>query len=273
MAGNTSCRSLTWLACLIVVCCAAPVAAEVTIQDPGTRVVDKADVIEPATRQKLEDYLAELERKTTAQIKVLTIPNADGEDIVTFTQRHFDLWKLGQKGKDNGALIILDVGDHKIQIEPGYGLEGALPDSYCGSLSRKIRDEFFKAGQYSEGLHQLTVAVANKVADDQGVKLDGVPDIRHQEEGPDLSAVVVLIFFAIVFMLIIYSSMRRQHQRRVWRGDLTDAWYWGRVLGDVGLSVLSSGGSGGSSGGGFGGGGGSFGGGGSSGGGGGGASW
>ena len=120
----------------------------------------------------------------------------------------------------------------------------------------------------------MTVAVANKVADDAGVKLDGVPEIRHVVEGPDLSALLVLLFFGLVFFGIVYMSMHRQHHRRVWAGDLTDMWYWGRMLGDVGMSVLSSGGrSGGGSGGGFGGGGGSFGGGGSSGGGGGGASW
>ena len=61
--------------------------AAVTVRDPGTRIIDEAGVIDPATRQNLEKYLAELEQKTTAQVKVLTIQNAGGEDIVPFAQR------------------------------------------------------------------------------------------------------------------------------------------------------------------------------------------
>lgn len=272
MAGKTSLAAL-WSIALLLAACTAHADAAVTVQDPGTRIVDQAGVIDAATKQKLTNYLAELEAKTGAQVKVLTILSTDGEEIFEFAQRHYELWKLGQKGKDNGALIILDVGDHKVRIHTGYGLEGALPDSFCGSLSRKIRDDFFRAGRYSDGIKEMTIAVANKVADDAGVKLDGVPPVRHQvDEGIHPMAAFVLLVFLMLFVFVIYSSMRRQHHRRVWGTDLTDMWYWGRVLGDVGVSVLSSGGSG-SSGGGFGGGGGSFGGGGSSGGGGGGASW
>ncbi len=265
---------LVVLAGILSVCCATLARAEVTVRDPGTRVVDQAKIIEPAVRQRLEDYLAELERKTSAQIKVLTIRTADGEDIADFGQRHYELWKLGQKGKDNGALVVIDVNEHKIRIHTGYGLEGPLPDSWCGSLWRKVRDQYFKAGRYSDGINELTVALANKVADDAGVKLEGVPEIRHDPpDHDDITATLVLVVFAVIFLLLLFNSMRRQHHRRVWTGDLYDVWYWGRVLGDVGVSVLSSGSgsSGGSSG--FGGGGGSFGGGGSSGGGGVSGSW
>jgi len=170
MVGKTPLTRRLALACTMVLCCAALARAEVTIRDPGTRVVDQAQIIELAIRQRLEDYLAELERKTTAQIKVLTIRTADGEDIADFGQRHYELWKLGQKGKDNGALVVIDVDEHKIRIHTGYGLEGPLPDSWCGSLWRKIRDQYFKAGRYSDGINELTVALANKVADDLGVQ-------------------------------------------------------------------------------------------------------
>jgi len=263
------------LALLVAACSAGRAAAEVTVRDPGTRVVDEARVIDANTKQKLERYLEELEQKTTAQVKVLTVREDEGEDIASFAQRHFDLWKLGKKGKDNGALIVLDVGDHKVRIHTGYGLEGALPDAFCGTLSRKVRDEFFRAGRYSEGIHEMAVAVANKVADEQGVKLEGVPDIRHQvNAATNSSAAFVLLILAAIVIFFVYVSMRRQHHRRMWRGDLTDRWYWGRVLGEIAASGAATWGSGsGGSGGGFGGGGGSFGGGGSSGGGGGGASW
>jgi uncharacterized protein len=273
MDGSATARALCLA--LIAVALVARAQAEVTVRDPGTRIVDEAHVIDADTIQKLDGYLEELEQKTTAQVKVLTVRNDDGEDIASFAQRHFDLWKLGEKGNDNGALVILDVDDHKIRIQTGYGLEGSLPDSFCGTLSRKIRDDFFRSGHYSEGIYRLTVSVANKIADDQSVKLVGVPDIRHDvPENSSYAALFMLLLFAAFMIFMVYSAMRRERHRQVWRGDLTDISYWGRVLGDVAAIGGStwSGGSGGSSGG-FGGGGGSFGGGGSSGGGGGGASW
>ncbi|MBI2826124.1 MAG: TPM domain-containing protein [Planctomycetia bacterium] len=253
--------------------------AELTVPDPGTRVVDTAAVFDQTTREKLEQHLAELARQTTAQVKVLTVGTTSGEDIFPFAQRHFDLWKLGQKDKDNGALVVLAVDDRKARIHTGYGLEGTLPDGWNGTLLRKIRDEYFRSGRYSDGLYALVVAVANKIADDSGgVKLEGVPPVRHQPKQHQptqlpLGLCCSLLPFAIIVFLAFIS--RRQRNRGVWRG-VGEAVYWGSVLGNVlsesGRSTWS-GGSGGGFGGGGGGGGGSFGGGGSSGGGGASTSW
>jgi uncharacterized protein len=241
--------------------------AEVTIADPGTRVVDSAAVLELAARQRIEDYLAELERKTSAQVKLLTLKTTGAEDIFTFAQRHFDTWKLGQKGKDNGALIVLAVDDRQARIHTGYGLEGALPDGWCGSLLRKVRDEFFRAAQYSEGLQALTVAVANKVADEQGVALQGVPAARHEfvQMAPS-GWIVCLIILSAVIITLVLILVRQARSRRIWQGEGREPAQWGAVLQQILRESTHS--SWDASQGGFGGGGGSFGGGGSSGGGG-----
>ncbi len=146
-------------------------AGPLTIPETAMRVVDTAHVLTEDVRQSLETLLGELEKATTAQVKVLTVPNLDGEDIFSFAQRQFTLWKLGQKGKSNGALIVLAVADRQVRIHTGYGLEGALPDSWIGSLSREIGADYFRQGKYSEGLYRLTVAVVNQIADDAGVKI------------------------------------------------------------------------------------------------------
>ena len=256
-----------WYSTLVLVVLAAgPAQWAVTIADPGTFVVDKADVVDPATKVRLEEYLKELELKTTAQIKLLTVPTTGGEDIFAFAQRHFELWKLGQKGKDNGALIVLSVNDRQARIHTGYGLEGALPDSWCGTLLRKVRDRYFRDRRYSQGLDELVVSVANKVADEYQVQLQGVPPIRHEaDETPPrfFFCFVFLLFFAVPWLIILW---RRRRYRRTWRG-VGDAVWWGSILSDALSSAGNSTWSG-RSGGGFGGGGGSFGGGGSSGGGG-----
>ena len=157
--------------------------AEVTIPDPGSYVVDKANLINIGEEQQLERLLRELEEKTTAQVKVLTVPTTSGEDFFGFVHRHAELWKLGQQGKDNGVLIALGLKERKVRIHTGYGLEGVLPDSWAGSLSRAVASQFFKQGKYSEGLFQMAVATANKVAESSQVMLSGVPKDNIQAYG------------------------------------------------------------------------------------------
>ena len=233
----------------------------VTIQDPGTYVVDQAHLLRPDTKQSLEGLLAKLQDATTDQVKVLTVPTLGGEDVFPFAQRHYQLWKLGQKNKSNGALIVVAVQERKIRIHTGYGLEGALPDSWCGSLSREAAEKYFRAGNYNDGINFMTVAVVNKVADDANVKIAGAPDIRHV---PQNDSIWPLVFVVAVFVLIFVVMYFQRRNGWVSGWGNPGGWYGGSSGGNFG-------GGWGGSGGGFGGG--SFGGGGSSGGGGGGASW
>jgi uncharacterized protein len=240
---------------------------EVTVPQTGEYVVDTAGVVDAKSKAEIEGWLRELEEKTTAQVKVLTVPSTGGEDFFGFVQRHYDLWKLGKKGKGNGALIVVAVQEHKVRIHTGYGLEGVLPDSWCGSLSRKVAQEYFKRGAYGDGLKQMVVAVANRIADDAGVKLT-TPQFRHQQEQSGGNGGLILFF--IVVLIVIYYAYWRKRGSGGRRG-------YGGMIGP--FPPTSYGGpwnngsfGGGSSGGGtFGGG--SWGGGGMSGGGGGGASW
>jgi len=242
-----------------------------TIADPHTYVVDKAEVIDADTRDKIESYLRELEQKTGAQVRVLTVQTSDGESEFTYAQRHYEAWKLGQEKKDNGALILLLIKERKARIHTGYGLEGAIPDSWAGSLLRQVREQYFRQGQYAQGLLTLAVAVANKVADEEHVKLSGVPDIRHREENQVGIPFVCAVVFFLVLLWWVLSLNRRLRYRRTW-GGFGPSVTWGSVLGDVLNSGSSSNWGGGSFGGGLGGGG-TFGGGGSSGGGGASTSW
>lgn len=276
MAGNARRAFVATVLLWAALGSAAPARAEVNVEVPKDHVADEAHLLDAATYRKLDDYLTELEKKSGAQVILLTLPTIDGEDIVAFAQRHFDRWKLGQKGKDNGALIVLALKERRAWIHTGYGLEGALPDGWCGSAVRKVRDEYFRAGKYNQGLHELVLAVANKVADEQGVKLEGVPEVRHREER-DSSSTVILALCVLGGVIWLYIQ-RQRYYRRVWRGRRSEAGFWGSLAQEMTRNSSRSNWSSGSFGGGFGGGssgGGSFGGGGggSSGGGGGGASW
>lgn len=251
--------------------------AEVTVRDPGSFVVDQANILTSVAENKLEGWLRELEQKTTAQVKVLTVSTTDGEAIFDLTQRHAELWKLGQAGKDNGVLVAVAVADRKYQIHVGYGLEGVLPDSWCGSLGRKVLVPHFRQGSFDRGLYVGAVAIANRIADEANVTLQGMPDYRHRGKATSGGLACAGLMPMIVMILIVSVASRRgRHHGRWGGGGFLQAMLIGSLLNSVGRSGRSSWGGGGF-GGGFGGGGfgggGSFGGGGGFGGGGAGGSW
>lgn len=265
---------------------AASVALAVDVADPGTFVVDEAHVLDPETREKLEALLKQLEQKTTDQIKLLTVPSLEGEDIFTFSQRHAERWRLGRKGKDNGALIVFALKDRHVRIHTYYGLEGALPDAWIGTLSRHIAQEYFRQGKYSQGLDEMVRAVVQRVADEEGVTLEGARPPRFMPPAPLFRPLPIGFFICAVVLLVfviplLFAWLRRRRPRPPRRRRRRRSyWDWGEVFTPPAgpWGPWSGGGHGGGFGsggfgGGFGGGGGSFGGGGHSGGGGGGASW
>jgi len=242
---------------------AAP--AEITVRDPGKYVVDSAGIVDDDAERKLEGWLRELEQKTTAQVKVLTVPSTDGEPFFDFVQRHAELWKLGRKGEDNGVLIVVAVHEREVRIHTGYGLESALPDSWCGSLTRNVMVPPFRQGAFSAGIYQGTVAVANKVADAANVGLTGIPEYRYASErtqgAPPQGVACGAGIVPFILLIIILSSMsRRRRYYRRWGGGLGEAIFWGSVMSDLMRGGRSRGGSGGLNRGSFGGFGGPFGG-------------
>ncbi len=153
--------------------------ADIIPEKPGNYVVDLADIIDNSSEYKLNQYLKELEQKTTAQLVVLTIKSLEGGSIEDFslTIAH-DRWKLGQKGKDNGVLFLISLKDKKYRIEVGYGLEGVIPDSLAGTIGRNYLVPFFRKGEYSKGVYATALALANEIAADSGVKITGMPKIK-----------------------------------------------------------------------------------------------
>jgi uncharacterized protein len=102
-------------AIVVLLCLPALSWGEVFVPDPGTYVVDNAGIIDPGIERQLEGWLRELEQKTTAQVKVLTVKSIQDEPFFSFVQRHAEAWKLGRKGQDNGALIVLALKERKVK--------------------------------------------------------------------------------------------------------------------------------------------------------------
>jgi len=116
------------------------------------RVNDYAGMLSPETVARLEQKLAAFERDQSTQIVVLTIPTLQGDDIDQFTIRVADLWKIGQKGSDNGVLLVLAQAERKVRIEVGMGLQGVLPDITAGRIIRDVMRPHLKSGNFDQGI-------------------------------------------------------------------------------------------------------------------------
>jgi uncharacterized protein len=117
-----------------------------------TRVNDYAAMLSPATISQLDNSLAAFEAAESTQIVVLTIPGLGGEAIEDFSIRVADAWKIGQKGLDNGAILLIAKNDRKLRIEVGYGLEGKLTDLISGRIIQQVIIPQFRAGNFDQGI-------------------------------------------------------------------------------------------------------------------------
>ncbi len=180
---------------------------------PRDYVTDLAGVVKTEVRTRLNEHLQNLERSTTAQVIVLTVQSLDGQDIKEFGVEIFKGWKLGQKGKDNGVLILVAVKDKKYHFEVGYGLEGVLPDSMVGSIGREYFVPFFRQGDFSAGIYAGTLIVAKTIAGNDSSQL-GKGDAAGQHQGilQQPLRFVQKVFFGLVLAaaFILFITHPRQ---------------------------------------------------------------
>ena len=193
--------------------------AEIAVPDkPYNHVVDLAGIIDDNVEAGLNRYLLELEQKTTAQMVVLTINSLEGESIEDLSLRiAHDKWKLGQKGKDNGVLLLVSLQDRKYRFETGYGIEGIIPDSLAGSIGRQYLVPYFKKGDYSKGITAATLVVINEIASDAGVEITGMPKLRSRSaynSGMERRKLTlrdkifgILLIIGLIYMLIKHPRL------------------------------------------------------------------
>lgn len=202
-------RLITLLLLLTLFCVSFTAAAQIPAR-PHNYVTDLAGIVDDGTESRLNAYLHELERKTTVQLAVLTIAGLDGASIEDLSlQVAHEKWKLGQKGKDNGVLLLVALTDRKYRIEVGYGLEGLLPDSLVGSIGRQLLAPYFRKGNFSRGIYEAVLSMAGTVAADAGVQISGMPPAQRpaytvkKSKSPSLLRSIISILF-FIFMVIMF---------------------------------------------------------------------
>ena len=159
------------------------------------RVNDYGNILSAATETQLDQYLQQLEQTDSTQIAVLTIPSLEGESLEGFSLKVAENWKIGQAETDNGALLLVAVGDRKIRIEVGYGLEGSLTDLQAGRIIRNVILPQFKQGNFDQGVIDGVNAMI------QTVKGEYTPPKsrsgKKQDDPFGLLAMLIFFFFFI----------------------------------------------------------------------------
>ena len=230
-------------------------AAETIPPKPDRYFNDYAGAVSRGAAQRFDEQLAQFERETSDQIVVAiwrTMPSQSS--IEDFTQRTFQTWQVGQKGRNNGVVFFVFVDDHRMRIQPGYGLEGALPDITCNEIIRDAVAPRFRAKDFEGGLAAGIDLIFKAI---RGEYKGSGKTVRESGSSQSSTAGLLVFFFVlIIFLLAVRASRRFGGYRYTGGGGPFISGNWGSGGG------WSSGGSGFS---GFSGGGGSSGGGGASG--------
>jgi uncharacterized protein len=215
---------------------------------PQGYVSDFAGVIDPQSRAQLEDYAGRVEQATGAQLAFVTIPSLQGEPIEDVTIDIFKAWGVGQKKKDNGAMLLLSIQDRRSRLEVGFGLGGAVPDNMSGLVLEDMRPQL-RAGHYGAAMIQAAVRLGETIAKDQGVQIPPPASYQKPRRISRDSLPWPLILFGLFIMFGFLSRLGRGSRGGGYRGGGGGDFLTGMLLG----ALLNSGRHGGRDGGGFGG--------------------
>jgi uncharacterized protein len=231
-------RSLRWLGALALaagVAFALPAArAEITVP-PVARVTDLTGTLSAEQRARLDAKLAAFEARKGSQIAILIVPTTQPDDIAGFGIRVADAWKLGRKGVDDGAILIVAKDDHRMRIEVGRGLEGVVTDLAANRILDEYLRPSFRAGDFYGGIDR---AVDRLVALIDGEPL---PAPQHREWQSTPRGFQALLPILIVIGLIGGPILRRVLGRPLGAaatGGIAGFLAW-MLLGALGLAALA----------------------------------
>lgn len=161
-------------------------------------VNDYANLLSPGAAQRIESELSAFEQSDSTQIVVLTIPSLEGESLEEFSIKVAEAWKIGQKGKDNGAILLVAKQERKIRIEVGRGLEGKLTDLVSGRIIRNEIAPGFKAGDFDAGVGAGVTAIMAVVKGEYTASAADEP--RERKSSRPIGTLLIFLLVACVVL-------------------------------------------------------------------------
>ena len=174
------------------------------IPRPVGYVNDFAHVLKPETVSKLNSILLELKKKTGVEFAVVTIKKLQNNDIFDYSVELFEKWGIGEKGKDNGVLFLVDVGDRKLRIDTGYGMEGILPDGLLGRIRDRYIIPYFNKGDYDKGVLNGVMAIVSVIAKNYNVKITGSFKPKQVKVKKGISLLDIILIIGLMLFVSPY---------------------------------------------------------------------
>jgi len=190
----------------VILFAVAAQAAEVIPPKPNRYFNDYASAVSKETALRFNEQLAQFERETSDQVLVAvwqTMPSRSS--IEDFTQRTFQAWAVGQKGLNNGVVLFVFVKDRRVRIQPGYGLEGALPDILCDQIIRNEIAPHFRTEDYEGGLAAGIDAICKAIRGEYKGTGKTATETRGKTGAPSF-----LFFIIFIIALIVISRIARR---------------------------------------------------------------
>jgi uncharacterized protein len=194
---------------VLALLCAVVAAFAVNFPTLTGRVVDQANVISADTRQAIESKLADLETKSGIQLVAATVTSLEGQEIEPYANELFRTWKLGEKAKNNGVLLLVAPNEKRVRIEVGYGLEGTLTDALTKVIISNAIAPRFKTGDFSGGIARGVDDVITVLTTDSS-EWQQRPSLRldRQQTTDPVNWLLIAVFIAVVTLLIVSPGFR-----------------------------------------------------------------
>ena len=211
---------------LLAMLCMLPAQAEVAIPPLKNRVTDLTRTLTPNQTDTLEQLLKSLEARKGSQVALLMLPTTKPESIEQYSMRVAEAWKLGRKGIDDGALLLVAKDDRTLRIEVGYGLEGVIPDAIANRIIDEIIVPFLKQGDFYGGLLAGLTRMARAI--------EGEPLPPPSARDPAWSGLGDYLPAIFIGVLVVGSLLRALF------GRLAGAGLAGGITGAVAMLLIGS---------------------------------
>ncbi|MED5620789.1 TPM domain-containing protein [Ideonella sp. BN130291] len=199
-----------WLCALALALLAPLLHAQPVLPVPplSARVIDQTGTLSEAQRLALENKLAAFEEAAGPQMVVLMVPTTQPEDIVDYTQRVGEAWKIGRREVGDGLLLVVAKNDRRVRIAPAKALEGAVPDLAARQIMDRVITPAFKAGDFAGGLNG---AVDQLIARIRGEHLPAPaqrgPRSAPQDTGMDWGTLMMFFFIGVPIAGAVLKGM------------------------------------------------------------------
>jgi len=197
-------------------------------------VNDYANVLTEETEKKILDKSIYLDKQTSAQIVVVTVPNLNGTDIEKYATDLFRSFGIGGNERNNGLLLLFALEEREFRVEVGYGLEGILPDGKVGRILDESVIPFLKENDYDKGIKNGYNLFLNEVCSEY--ELNCNIDIIEPENGEEIIDIIYIIIAIIILINIISQIMnskrKKGHKRTIWYDIFDIISISGRLFGD-----------------------------------------